>query len=402
MSLRCVLRPQPLSGVRLFVVPQRPIHALPPSVRLPQSAVCAGPNGWCGGASGGAAGSRSTVDHGDARAASDDEDGESGELLCVCRRTYTEDPSFMVECDSDAGGCGGWFHPPCLGLAPCTAHGVETCLVVRTRETLYGTLYARGEHVDITGTFTCPACYHSRAGGGKGSCALAGAAWGGGPMPLAAPGEASPSCGGACPASAGATSGVAAGGAASPSSVAAFGGVGASVDAGSGSGSGAGYEGSRLIDAAPANNSAPPQGAVSAVTLVAASAVASATPTPSCVTPEPTQGSQRPRRTACTQAPISAFFGSCAPASVAHRPTRRSGENSVPPAPALASGSGAAGPGPGRPRGVLKRKAGPGGPCGDGGGGGDGGSLVGGCGTGTSGDGGDTAPTRCRPKRGVL
>ena len=37
---------------------------------------------------------------------------EDAALYCVCRRPY-DDQRFMIGCE---GGCGGWFHPECLGL----------------------------------------------------------------------------------------------------------------------------------------------------------------------------------------------------------------------------------------------------------------------------------------------
>lgn len=324
----------------------RAIHTLPASVR---QGVCASALACGGSVAPSASGARATPGQGDAMGGDSGDEGEgeeedSGELLCVCRRTYAQDSSFMVECDSGSGGCGGWFHPPCLGLAPCTAHGLDSCLVVRTKETLYGPVYSRGDHVDITGTFTCPACYHAHAHAHATSSpvvTLATVATGAGTLASLAPcqgvaldaetqlgevgqggrgGGALDACVDPCGGSSGGAGGGAGGGACGPSS------------------------------AARCNPSpfCPP----------------AATPTNSCVTPETTGTAQaghtqRPRRSGGgSQAPISAFFAprsACQPSSAVvptGRSSRRSGENSVPGTATLACASGRRS----GDRGTLKRK----------------------------------------------
>jgi hypothetical protein len=40
------------------------------------------------------------------------------ELFCICQKPAMNDDELWVSCD----GCGGWFHPECVGLDPNDVH----------------------------------------------------------------------------------------------------------------------------------------------------------------------------------------------------------------------------------------------------------------------------------------
>lgn len=66
----------------------------------------------------------------------------------------------FIACD---GGCGGWYHPTCLGFARCNEHGTSRCLInistgSTNNERKVDTSKLKGSHENISKAFICLDC----------------------------------------------------------------------------------------------------------------------------------------------------------------------------------------------------------------------------------------------------